>query len=121
MKKKKINFNYNKKNFSINLFVCNSFEKIFGLMFRRKEKAKALLFEFKKPTKLSIHSFFVFFPFLGIWLDDKNKVIKKKVVKQFRWGIAPKKEFFKLIEVPLSKKYSWFLKTFLPDDKIRKI
>lgn len=79
--------------------------KGFGLMFRRREKAKALLFEFKKPTKLKIHSCFVFFSFLAIWLDDKNKIIGKKIVKPFEMSISPEKPFSKLLEIPFNDKY----------------
>ena len=46
----------------------NWFGKFSGLMFCRREKADSLIFEFKKPTRISIHSFFVFFPFVVLSL-----------------------------------------------------
>lgn len=79
--------------------------KAIGLMFRSKEDCPAMLFEFSKPTKMRIHSFFVFFEFAAIWLDNKNKVIEKKIVRPFLPSISPKKPFYKLIEIPLNKKY----------------
>lgn len=83
----------------------SEFGKTIGLMFRRKEKCPAMLFEFSKPTKMSIHSFFVFFKFAAVWLDKKNKIIKKQIVKPFLPLISPKKPFYKLVEIPLNKKY----------------
>ena len=80
-----------------------------GLMFRRREKALALLFEFRKPVQMAIHSFFVFFPFWAVWLDDKNKIVEEKIVKSWIFRIAPKRKFSKLIEIPLNKKYKHLL------------
>jgi len=75
-----------------------------GLMFSRRQKAKNLLFEFQKPTKLKIHSFFVFFPFIAIWLDKNNKIIQIKKINPFKLSIEPKKPFLKLIEIPINQK-----------------
>ena len=102
----------NKKSFNIkNLKICNELEKFSGLMFSPKENARALLFNFKKPTRLAIHSFFVFYPFLAIWLDNKNKIVKISVVKPFTPFVMPKKSFLKLIEIPLNKKYEKIAKS----------
>ena len=57
---------------------------------------------------MAIHSFFVFFPFLAIWLDDKDKIIDSKVIKPFRFSILPSKKFVKLIEIPINKDYDFF-------------
>ena len=83
----------------------SEFGKFMGLMFRRKEKARALLFVFDKPIRMAIHSFYVFFPFVAVWLDDKNRIMEKQLVKPFRLYIKPKKRFYKLLEVPINKKY----------------
>ncbi|MDO8528277.1 MAG: DUF192 domain-containing protein [Nanoarchaeota archaeon] len=88
-----------------NLKTCNELEKFIGLMFSSRENAKALLFKFEKPKRLAIHSFFVFYPFLAIWLGEKDKIVKMSIVKPFTLSIKPKKSFTKLIEIPLSKKY----------------
>ncbi len=82
----------------------NWFGKVIGFMFSRREKADILLFEFKKPTKMKIHSYFVFFPFLAIWLDEKNKVIALKEVKPFKLSFGIKRSFSKLVEIPINKK-----------------
>ncbi len=78
--------------------------KTTGLMFSRREKANALLFEFKKPTKMKIHSHFVFFPFLAIWLDEENNVLDLKEVKPFKTSIGIKESFSKLVEIPINRK-----------------
>ncbi len=105
---KPLSFSYRRKNFSLEVQECkNIFSKIRGLMFRRREKANALiLFNLKNPTKISIHSLFVFFPFLAIWLDDKNNFIDMKIVKPFLFSVSSKKPFYKLLEIPINKKYS---------------
>jgi len=103
--KKKIKLIFKKRKFEIVLKVCNEFEKFSGLMFKKRKKSQALLFEFKKPTKMKIHSLFVFFPFVAVWLDDKNKIIDLKIVKSFNFSVSPDKSFCKLIEIPINKKY----------------
>jgi len=80
-------------------------EEGIGLMFRRREKCPAMLFEFKEPNKMLIHSIFVFFKFGAVWLDDKNNIVDKKIVKPFRLSISSKKQFYKLLEIPLNKNY----------------
>lgn len=84
---------------------CGLIKKITGLMFKRREKANALLFDFRESTKIGIHSLFVFFPFLAIWLDNENNVVGHKIVYPFVSFTAPDREFSKLIEIPLNKKY----------------
>jgi len=113
--KKEVIFKY--KNGKINLVVedCNLFKKVTGLMFSRREKAQALLFNFSKPTKIKLHSLFVFFPFVVVWLDDKNKVIDLRIVKPFKSSIISNKTFSKIIEIPLNNKYKKII-DFLVED-----
>jgi len=73
----------------------------FGLMFRTK-KCDNLLFDFKRKGKWAISAFFVFFPFLAVWLDEKNKVLEYKIVKPFTFSVQPKNKFAKLIEIPMN-------------------
>lgn len=97
---------YNNKIIEIkDLKNCNKFEKIKGLMFVRGRNARALLFQFSDNARIAIHSFFVFFSFIAIWLDDKNKVILIKKIRPFTPFILPKKAFCKLIEIPINDKY----------------
>jgi uncharacterized membrane protein (UPF0127 family) len=81
------------------------FQEARGLTFRTRKNARALLFEFEKPTNLKIHSCFVWFPFIAIWIDQKDKVIKKKIVHPWRVSINPKESFKKLIEIPINDFY----------------
>lgn len=87
-----------------NVKKVKEFWKFWGLMFCRREKAQPLLFEFKKPTKMKIHSCFVFFPFVAIWLDAKNKILALKSVKPFILNIGIKKAYSKLLEIPINKR-----------------
>ena len=79
---------------------ARGFGMISGLMFRTR-KTSPLLFEFKKYVRMAIHSFFVFFPFKAIWLDENNKIIAQKIVKPFTFCVRPRRPFRKLIEIPL--------------------
>lgn len=74
-------------------------------MFRKKEISPALLFEFNKNTSLEIHSFFVSFSFLALWLDEKNNLLEKKIVKPNKIKIKPKEKYRKLVEIPLNRKF----------------
>jgi uncharacterized membrane protein (UPF0127 family) len=76
-----------------------------GLMFRFREKASVLLFDFGEDSREVLHSMFVFFPFIAIWLDKKNKIVDLKIVRPFKHWIRPKKSFRKIIEIPINKKY----------------
>ncbi|MFH1311355.1 MAG: hypothetical protein ABIH65_03035 [Nanoarchaeota archaeon] len=115
MKKiKEVSFKYKNKNFRVNVKVCDIYDEIFGLMFKTKENADALLFDFKKPIKMKIHSVFVFFPFLAIWLNKKNKVLEIKKIKPFTFIVEPPKFFNKLIEIPMNNKYSDYIRLLFP-------
>lgn len=87
----------------IRAYQVGFFRKGIGLMFRTSD-TDILLFSFKKATRASITSCFVFFPFLALWLDDKNKVIESRIVKPFRLRIAPKEKFCRLVEIPVNSK-----------------
>jgi len=108
----------NKKKFEIDLKVCNWFERFSGLMFIQRKKAKALLFDFKEPIRIAIHSYFVFFPFIALWLDDKDRVVDLKTIRPFTLIVYPKKSFYKLVEIPLNKKYEKITKIIVGDRKI---
>ncbi|MCK5043987.1 DUF192 domain-containing protein [Candidatus Pacearchaeota archaeon] len=110
--------NLGKKKIKVDLKTCNCFEKFSGLMFARREKAKALLFDFKKPVKTAIHSYFVFFPFVAIWLDKENNTVELKIVKPFTSLIRPQKFFYKLVEIPINKNYKEIMKIVVDKRKI---
>jgi uncharacterized membrane protein (UPF0127 family) len=81
-------------------------------MFSRRETAKILLFKFKKSQKIMIHSFFVFYPFLAVWLDKKGKIVDLKIVNPFNPCVSPKKPSFCLVEIPINSKNKHILSLF---------
>jgi len=94
---------YKKKSIEIKAFKVDLIGKILGLMFRNRDYEN-LLFDFGYNGRHVIHSFFVFFDFLAVWLDDENNVIDWKIVKPFDALVQPKKSCRKLIEIPFNKK-----------------
>src|SRR3989344_5172854 len=103
---------YNNKKIQIPAKRIFSLGKMFGLMFKTKNTGN-LLFDFDKKTRTPIHSVFVFFKFLAIWLDEKNNVLELKVIRPFTPKIAPKKQFSRLIEVPFNNKNKRILNFFV--------
>lgn len=101
----KITLNFGRKKIPIEAHKLGWLGKSTGLMFSRRERARILLFKFNKPVRMAIHSFFVFFPFIAVWIDDNGKIIEIKTVKSFLPYICPKKDFVSLVEIPLSRKY----------------
>lgn len=95
------------------------FEKIIGMMFHSRENCPAMLFQFKKQTNIPIHSLFVFFPFIAVWLDNKNNIVDIKKIKPFKLSIKSNKPFYKLLEIPLNKKYSKEIKIILKTSEHR--
>lgn len=117
MKTKKITLKYKNKKIEIEAKKCNLFQKAIGLMFKSKN-THALLFEFNNPSKELLHSFFVFFPFLAIWLNEKNQILEIQKISPFRPHISIKKPFSKIIEIPLNKKYQKQIKILVGEQKI---
>ena len=109
--------NFKDKNIEMPVKKVSELGKIMGLMFKKKT-TENLLFEFNEKTNLRIHSYFVFFDFLAIWLDKKNRVLEWKIIKSFTLSVKPKKSFFKLIEIPFNKKNEEIIKSFVGKRKI---
>lgn len=110
--KKILTIKYKKRKIKITAEKCNLWKKFVGLMFSTREKAKILFFSFKRRQKIKIHSFFVFFPFIALWLDKKNNVVDVKIVKPFSFIISSKKQAYNLIEIPINKKYQRLINLF---------
>ena len=102
---KRVNFEYGDKDYSLDFIDCNFLKRISGLTFTRRSKAKALLFDFKKPVFTSIHSLFVFFDFVAIWLDEKGNVVDLRVVRPWTFSVCPTIKFNKLLEIPINDSY----------------
>lgn len=100
-KYEKIKFKFKGKSYSIKDYeICSSyFSKLRGLMFRRRNYKKPLLFVFSKYGMYPIHSLFCR-SFLAVWLDW-GKVIGVKIVRPFKFNVIPQKKFNMLLEIPL--------------------
>ena len=106
----------NKKIEILGIKKCQGINQVIGLMFKQKG-TNALLFEFKKPTNQAIHSFFC--PcFLAIWLDEKNNVLEYRLIASKKTNIKPKKQFSKLLELPLNKNYNNIIQILLANKKV---
>lgn len=102
IKKKKIfKIKFKNREFIIDKYiVCNNhFSRARGLMFRPQNFKIPLVFIFKKKGKYSIHSLFCR-KFLAVWISD-GKILKRKVVKPWKFCILPQRKFDTLIEIPL--------------------
>ncbi|SRR3990172_3020314 len=102
---KKVSFNFKGREITIDAKECRGICKIFGLVFKRRQNASALLFSFNKPSKIRIHSLFVFFPFVAVWLDEEDNAIDVKEIKPFTMSAEAKRPYRKLLEIPLNEKY----------------
>jgi len=99
------------------------FGKFRGLMFRRRQKSPIiLLFDENKSIREPIHSLFVFFPFLALWLDENNNILEKKIVHPWKISVFPSGKFKKLLEIPINSNSEETIKKILgPSTEIRKI
>ena len=90
-------------------------------MFSSRKKAKTLLFEFEKPVRISFTSLFVFFPFMIIWLDSKNKVLDFRKVNPFEFHIPSIKPFCRVLEVPFNDNYKKIINQFVERKHLKRI
>lgn len=109
---------YKNKKIDIDVRDVGLFGRFSGLMFKTKETSN-LLFEFNHDVNMAIHSFFVFFNFLAVWVDEKNKVIEWKIVKPFTVAIKPEKRFRKLVEIPFNNGNSKILRFFVGKERFK--
>ncbi|MEN7982083.1 MAG: hypothetical protein ABFQ65_01405 [Nanoarchaeota archaeon] len=107
-----MNIKYKNKNIEVCVKKVSFFGKFIGLMFRTKNTSN-LLFDFRKNFILAIHSYFVFFDFLAIWVDENNNVLDFKMVKPFSINVCPKLPFTKLVEIPFNDKNKKIIEFFV--------
>lgn len=112
-----MNLKHNGKLVEIDAKRVSFLGKFSGLMFRTKN-TQNLLFEFSRPGFAAIHSFFVFFPFVAVWLDKNNKVNQIDLVRPFTVSVSPKKPSTKLVEIPINKKNKKVLELLVGKGKI---
>ena len=107
---KKVFFNYKNRKVKIDAKPCSFFS--LGLILKTRNTIPCI-FEFEKPTNFKISSLFVFFPFIAVWLDGKNKVIDIQKIEPFTISARSKKPFTRLIEIPINKKYNKLAKSLI--------
>lgn len=106
----KFSFSYRAKRFNLDVKECrNIFQKMSGLMFRRR--SKPLLFVFNKSVNEPIHSFFCVH-FIAVWFDGE-KIVDLKSVKSWKPYILPKRKFDRLLEIPVNDKNFSRMKSIL--------
>lgn len=108
---------FGKKSINVDVDEVSFFRRGIGLMFRTS-KTKPLLFDLGSNGWWAITSLFVFFPFLALWLDEKNRVVEYRTVKPFEFSIKPKKEFRRLVEVPFNERNDKIIDFFVDKRKI---
>jgi uncharacterized membrane protein (UPF0127 family) len=71
-----------------------------GLTFHRRMNDEAHVFVFRKPRKVALTMFFVFFPIDVIFLDEKKRIVEIK--ENFRpfTEYYPKKKALFVVELP---------------------
>jgi uncharacterized membrane protein (UPF0127 family) len=101
----KISFRYKDKKISVEARKCGFFST--GLMFRTRS-TKPCLFEYKKRNE-KMSSLFVFFPFIGIWIDSDGRVTNLRRINPFTFSFTSKKRAAWFLEIPINKKNSRIL------------
>lgn len=109
---------FKNKNIDVDVKKLSLVGKFIGLMFKNKEYGN-LLFEFNSKNNISLHSYFVFFDFLVLWIDDKNKVVDYRVVKPFKFSVKSKKKFKKIVEIPLNNRNKKIIKFFVGKQRFK--
>ncbi len=97
--------NFKGRKIKLNVTETGPIRQGIGFTFRTRN-TDCLLFDFKKEVyeRGALTSFFVFFPFLALWLDKNNGVLEHKIIKPWILSILPSKPFRKVVEVPISPK-----------------
>ena len=86
------------KTILINEIADSIFSRARGLMFRKKPKR--ILFTFEKEGIYPIHSWFVFFRFDAVYLDENMKIVEIfENIKPFTALIKPSKKAKYLLEM----------------------
>jgi len=112
---------FNKKIVIVPVKKTGFFRKGTGLTFRTRNTDN-LLFDFSKPVTWQgdLTSVFVFFSFLTLWLDDKNKVIDFKIIRPFKLKIRQKNKFYRIIELPFNLSNRKLIEKFIGKSEFKR-
>ncbi|MBI5803385.1 hypothetical protein HY448_01735 [Candidatus Pacearchaeota archaeon] len=88
-----------------------------GLIFRTKNASN--LFFNTKGKNLALTALFVFFPFLILWIDKKNKVVDFKIARPFTTRITSKRDFYSIVEIPFNSKNTRIITFFVGKKKMK--
>lgn len=67
-----------------------------GLIFSPR---KTLVFVFSKEKRVSLHTFFVFFPITVLFLDENKKIVEQTIMKPFTLYFPQQKAKY-IVEIP---------------------
>lgn len=67
-----------------------------GLMFSRKKTA---VFEFSSEKRVSLHTFFVFFPITVLFLNAQKRIVEQKIMNPFTFYFPTHKSKY-IVELP---------------------
>jgi len=105
-KDRNVSFSFGKKEIKLKTRLVPFWYEGFGLMFTKLNTAKSLLFSYKFSSRMTLFSSFIPYEFLAVWVNSGNKIVGMKIVKRGESGVEPGVKFNRLIEIPLSKKFS---------------
>jgi len=88
-----------------------------GLMFKSRYSDN-LLFEFENGYKSDLHSFFVFFSFLVLWVDGKDRVVDCMFCRPFMTRISTEKGYNRIVELPLNNRNKGIIDFFVGKRKV---
>lgn len=89
-----------------------------GLILRTKN-TKNLLFENVLGKNFALTSYFVFFPFLVLWLDKGKRVIDFKIVRPFELKINSNKKTDSIVEIPINNRNKKIIRFFVGKEKFK--
>ena len=89
-----------------------------GLILRTKNTGN-IVFENLHGRDFALTSWFVFFPFLALWLDKRKKVVDFRIVNPFEAKIISKKSFSSILEIPLNKRNTKIIESFVGKEKFK--
>lgn len=92
-------FSFRGKRVHTSVKAVNGFGSLQGLMFS-SSACESLLFSFRSFFTPSIHSFFVFFPFYAVWLNQRREIVHVDYVRPFTLRVFPRATSAFLVEIP---------------------